>query len=65
MNELINDEAVYRTAPATPGLLISQSKEPLELKDKVKQQGHNKTVLSMSSTNSVASSLNMTGQIIY
>ena len=22
MNELINDEAVYRTAPATPGLLI-------------------------------------------
>ena len=21
MNELINDEAVYRTAPATPGLL--------------------------------------------
>ena len=23
MNEWINDEAVYRTAPATPGLLIS------------------------------------------
>ena len=23
LNELINDEAVYRTAPATPGLLIS------------------------------------------
>ena len=22
MNQLINDEAVYRTAPATPGLLI-------------------------------------------
>ena len=22
LNELINDEAVYRTAPATPGLLI-------------------------------------------
>ena len=22
MNELINDEAFYRTAPATPGLLI-------------------------------------------
>ena len=22
MNELMNDEAVYRTAPATPGLLI-------------------------------------------
>ena len=22
MNELINDKAVYRTAPATPGLLI-------------------------------------------
>ena len=22
MNELINDEAVYRTTPATPGLLI-------------------------------------------
>ena len=25
MNELINDKAVYRTAPATPGLLISDS----------------------------------------
>ena len=24
MNELINDEAVYRTAPATPGLLKSK-----------------------------------------
>ena len=24
MNELMNDEAVYRTAPATPGLLISR-----------------------------------------
>ena len=23
MNQLMNDEAVYRTAPATPGLLIS------------------------------------------
>ena len=23
MNESVNDEAVYRTAPATPGLLIS------------------------------------------
>ena len=23
VNELINDEAVYRTAPATPGLLIT------------------------------------------
>ena len=23
INELINDEAVYRTAPATPGLLIT------------------------------------------
>ena len=23
-NELINDEAVYRTAPATPGLLITR-----------------------------------------
>ena len=23
MNELINDKAVYRTAPATPGLLIT------------------------------------------
>ena len=23
MNELISDEAVYRTAPATPGLLIT------------------------------------------
>ena len=22
MNELMNDKAVYRTAPATPGLLI-------------------------------------------
>ena len=22
MNELINDEGVYRTAPATPGLLL-------------------------------------------
>ena len=22
INELMNDEAVYRTAPATPGLLI-------------------------------------------
>ena len=25
MNELINDEAVYRTAPATPGLLKKKS----------------------------------------
>ena len=24
INELINDEAVYRTAPATPGLLITR-----------------------------------------
>ena len=24
MNEIINDEAVYRTAPATPGLLVSR-----------------------------------------
>ena len=24
ITELINDEAVYRTAPATPGLLISR-----------------------------------------
>ena len=29
MNESINDEAVYRTAPATPGLLIIKLfKEP-------------------------------------
>ena len=27
MNELINDEAVCRTAPATPGLLINLSYE--------------------------------------
>ena len=27
MNQSINDEAVYRTAPATPGLLITNSKE--------------------------------------
>ena len=25
MNQLINDEAVYRTAPATPGLLTTTS----------------------------------------
>ena len=25
MNELINDEAVYRTAPATPGLLNTET----------------------------------------
>ena len=25
INELINDEAVYRTAPATPGLLITSN----------------------------------------
>ena len=24
LNELFNDEAVYRTAPATPGLLIKE-----------------------------------------
>ena len=32
MNELINDEAVYRTAPATPGLL---KKEYIEILMKV------------------------------
>ena len=25
MNQRINDEAVYRTAPATPGLLITRN----------------------------------------
>ena len=30
MNELINDEAVYRTAPATPGLLNIIQIPPLE-----------------------------------
>ena len=28
LNEWINDEAVYRTAPATPGLLNSYTGEP-------------------------------------
>ena len=27
ISELINHEAVYRTAPATPGLLISHKKD--------------------------------------
>ena len=27
MNELINDEAVYKTAPATPGLLKMEGEE--------------------------------------
>ena len=27
INELINDEAVYRTAPATPGLLITDEQD--------------------------------------
>ena len=31
MNELLNDEAVYRTAPATPGLLIIYNLYNLQL----------------------------------
>ena len=29
MNELMSDEAVYRTAPATPGLLITEEEEQI------------------------------------
>ena len=34
MNEWMNDEAVYRTAPATPGLLISVFCEVCSLESK-------------------------------
>ena len=39
MNELINDEAVYRTAPATPGLLnrLCHSEEELSKSQRVSQ----------------------------
>ena len=35
MNELMNDKAVYRTAPATPGLLISSALGFLDVSQKL------------------------------
>ena len=37
VNEWINDEAVYRTAPATPGLLKSRKDINVEEEEKMNQ----------------------------
>ena len=41
MNELINDESVCRTAPATPGLLNIQSNIVKKILDKLVIMGPN------------------------